>query len=152
LTVVVLLAWIFFEVSEIEENDGTHEEGLVFLGGRSREGHSEVIRITKHRLEATLTLLGQMSNIVTASALDFEVDGLAWLAWGLAVHTDLAAASVDLVSEFIVFIITVDLEIHAVEGILDLAEVVASSVLNPRNINFGSIEAVASTLARSFDL
>jgi len=45
---VVLLVLVFFEVSEIEEQDSAHDQSLIFFGAVSGEMNGEVIGIRDH--------------------------------------------------------------------------------------------------------
>jgi hypothetical protein len=67
------------------------------------------------------------------------------------VHTDLAAATIDLVLGVVVLIIDVQDDIAASEGVNDLSEILGLAILNVGNGDLRSVEAVASALARSID-
>jgi len=88
-------------------------------------------------------------NDITRGDLKFEVDLFAAVEGTLAVHTDLAAATFDVVSKVVVFVIDFVDDVAACPGVSDLSEVFFLSVFNVGNGDFGSVAAVAGAFAWS---
>jgi len=150
-SVVVLLAGGFVEESEIEEQDGAHHQSLVFLGGIGGERNGEVIGITDHLGKAALRSLLEGGEDFTSGALDVEVDGLATLTGGLAMHTELAAVTDDLVLNVIVLVVDVKGVIAASPGVSDFTQIGVGTVFSDVDGDFGSVQAQDSASAFSFD-
>jgi len=147
----ILVLLLFFEVSEIQEQDSAHDQSLVFLGAGSREVNSEVISITDHGLHATSTLLLDAGNGITRGDLKIEIDDLTAFERSLAVHTDLAAATVDLVLNVLVLVADIQNNVTASEGVSNLAEILTLTIFNQSNRDFGSVTTVEGTGAWSVD-
>jgi hypothetical protein len=138
-----------FEVSEVQEQDSAHDQSLIFFGAAGREMDREVISITDHSLQATRRLLLDTSNNITRRDLKFEINDLTALEGSLAVHTALAAASVNLVFNVVVLVVDVQNNVAACEGVSNLSEVFVLAIFDVGNGDFGSITAVEGTGAGS---
>jgi hypothetical protein len=147
-----MLVGILFEISEIKEDNSSHDQSFIFFSGLGREKDREVISIRKSSLQATSASLLKSGDVFSRRALDIEVDGLAWITWELAVHTELAATTVKLVFKIILSIINIDNEVAEIKGILNLTDVFILSIFAQSYCNFRAIETVAGTLAWSIDL
>jgi len=90
-------------------------------------------------------------NSVSGWELDFEIDGFAALERTLAVHTNLAAATINFVLDVTILVVDVKNNVTAVEGVGDLSEVFALSVFNVSHCDFRSVEAIACAFARSVE-
>jgi len=88
-------------------------------------------------------------NSVSGWDLNIEIDGFTTLERTLAVHTDLAAATINFVFDVSVLVMNVKNDVAAVEGVSDLSDVFILSVFNISDGNFRSVEAVACAFARS---
>jgi len=88
-------------------------------------------------------------NDITRGDLKLEVDLFTAFEGTFAVHTDLAAATFDVVSQVVVFIIDFVDDIAACPRVSDLSDVFVLSVFNVGNGDFGSVTAVAGTFAWS---
>jgi hypothetical protein len=144
-----LVSLFLFEISEIQEQSSAHNKSLIFLRTGSREMNGEVISIADHSLHAARTLLLDTGNSVTRRNLNIEVNGFTAFEGSLAVHTDLHAASVNVVLNVVILIVDVQNQIAAVEGISNLSKILALAILNPSNRDFGSVTAIEGTGAWS---
>jgi hypothetical protein len=148
---LLVFVWLLFEVSEIKEQGSAHKQSLVFLGSVGGEVNSEVIRVRHHSLSTARASLLEGGDDFTRRSLDVEIDSLTALKRALAVHTDLEAASINDVFQVVVLVIDFVDDVEAGPWVSDLANVLTLSIFNPSNGHFGSVEAVASALARSVE-
>jgi len=90
-------------------------------------------------------------NDITRGDFKLEVDLFTAFEGTLAVHTDLAAASFNVVSQVVVFVIDFVDDVAACPRVSDLSDVFVLSVFNVGNGDFGSVTAVAGAFAWSVD-
>jgi hypothetical protein len=150
--IFLVLVWLLFEVSEIEEHSSTHNQSLIFSSGTSGEVASEVISSRQHSLSASWASLLKGGNNFTRGRLDIEINSFTAFKRTLAMHTDLETTGFNDIFQVVVLVIKFIDNVEASPDILDLSNVLILAIFDVVNHHFRSVEAVESTLAWSVNI